>query len=229
VNAPALDHLVLAARTLADGVAWCGATLGITPGPGGTHALMGTHNRLFAIASPAFPRAYFEIIAVDPDAPPPPRRRWFDLDSPALQRALRAAPQLVDWVLRCDDLDARCARLRAIGIDRGPVLDAHRDTPQGRLEWRISVRDDGARLCDGAMPTLIEWGAVHPADAMRASGVVLEQLTVAGVPDAAWPIVAAPGVVQASAGAAVQAALATPRGRVVLRSAAAGGVSDVQR
>jgi uncharacterized membrane protein YphA (DoxX/SURF4 family) len=47
-DTPALDHLVIMASTLAQGVAWCEATLGVTPGPGGEHPLMGTHNRLAA-------------------------------------------------------------------------------------------------------------------------------------------------------------------------------------
>ena len=42
-----IDHLVIAANTLEEGVAWCERTLGITPGPGGEHPLMGTHNRFF--------------------------------------------------------------------------------------------------------------------------------------------------------------------------------------
>jgi hypothetical protein len=50
-----LDHLVVVAATLEQGVQWCERVLGITPGPGGDHALMGTHNRLFSVASPAFP------------------------------------------------------------------------------------------------------------------------------------------------------------------------------
>ncbi len=46
-----LDHLVVAARTLEDGVAWCEATLGVTPGlsgvavaegPAGLTARLGT-------------------------------------------------------------------------------------------------------------------------------------------------------------------------------------------
>ena len=60
-----VDHLVVAAATLAQGVAWCEATLGLTPGPGGKHPLMGTHNRLLKIATAAFPEAYLEIIAID--------------------------------------------------------------------------------------------------------------------------------------------------------------------
>jgi hypothetical protein len=49
---PALDHLVIMASTLAQGLAWCEATLGVTPGPGGEHPLMGTHNRLMRLATP---------------------------------------------------------------------------------------------------------------------------------------------------------------------------------
>jgi len=43
------DHLVVAARTLDEGAAWCEATLGVVPAPGGKHPLMATHNRLLAI------------------------------------------------------------------------------------------------------------------------------------------------------------------------------------
>ena len=49
MTAAAVDHLVVAAATLADGVAWCERTLGVTPGPGGRHPLFGTHNRLLKI------------------------------------------------------------------------------------------------------------------------------------------------------------------------------------
>ncbi|MCZ8253960.1 MAG: VOC family protein [Hylemonella sp.] len=170
----ALDHLVVVAATLDEGVAWCEATLGITPGPGGQHALMGTHNRLFSIATPDFPLAYFEIIAIDPAAPAPTRRRWFDMDDAALQqRVRRKGPQLVHWVARVDNAPAAVASLQAQGLDRGEVLAASRPTPQGLLQWQITVRPDGQRLFDGLLPTLIQWGTAHPAAAMPASGITL--------------------------------------------------------
>ena len=59
-----LDHLVVMADSLDAGVQWCEQTLGITPNAGGEHPLMGTHNRLINVSSPAFPRAYLEIIAL---------------------------------------------------------------------------------------------------------------------------------------------------------------------
>lgn len=170
----ALDHLVVVAATLDEGVAWCERTLGITPGPGGQHALMGTHNRLFSIASADFPLAYFEIIAIDPAAPAPGRRRWFDMDDAGLQeRVRREGPQLVHWVARVDDASAAVAALQAHNIDRGEVLAASRPTPQGLLQWQITVRPDGQRLYDGLLPTLIQWGDVHPAVAMPPPAVTL--------------------------------------------------------
>jgi len=217
----ALDHLVVAARTLGDGVDWCEATLGITPGPGGRHVLMSTHNRLFAIGSPLFPRAYFEIIAVDPDAPAPGRTRWFDLDAASMHATLARGPRLIHWVARCDAIAECCRRWARLGVDRGALVAASRETPRGLLSWRISVRDDGARLFDGALPTLIEWGDRHPTDTMAESGVVLESLALAGLPPALGATLSVSGVSFGATGPALVASLMTPRGRVDLTSAPA--------
>ncbi|MBT9553746.1 MAG: VOC family protein [Hydrogenophaga sp.] len=177
-----IDHLVVAARTLDEGVALCEATLGVVPGPGGEHALFGTHNRLLRLHSEQAPRAYLEIIAVNPLATPTrpaPLKRWFDLDDPTLRaRLAQQGPQLVHWVASVPDIDAATARLRALGIERGPVIAASRPTPSGLLRWRISVRDDGQRLFDGALPTLIQWGDTHPAETMPVSGLALRGLTL---------------------------------------------------
>lgn len=214
----ALDHLVVAARGLDEGVAWCEATLGFVPGAGGRHPLMGTHNRVFAIGSPRFPRAYFEIIAIDPQAPVPDRPRWFDLDRPELQRAIERGPALIHWVARCTRLDDELAALRAQGIDRGEALAAERPTPAGVLRWRIAVRPDGRRLAGGALPTLIEWGEAHPADTLRASGVVLQSVTLRGLPAAVCGRLPG-GIVHAEGpGAPLVATLATPRGPITLNA-----------
>ena len=60
-----VDHPVVMAASLDEGVAWCEATLGVTPGPGGEHPLMGTHNRLLRIATVDYPPACLELIAID--------------------------------------------------------------------------------------------------------------------------------------------------------------------
>lgn len=211
-----LDHLVVAAATLDEGVQWCEAVLGVTPGPGGRHPLMGTHNRLFDIGSEAFPQAFFEIIAIDPSASPPGRARWFGLDTVDL----RSEPRLLHWVARSSAVNAQSLALRATGFDIGPAIAASRDTPQGRLAWRISVRDDGRLLAGGALPTLIDWGRTpHPAASMAAPGVTLQQLTLRGLTPAVIQALDVRGVVQATdTGPALSATLDTPRGRITLTS-----------
>jgi hypothetical protein len=202
-----IDHLVVAAATLEEGVRWCEAVLGVTPGAGGRHPLMGTHNRLLRLSSPAFPRCYLEIIAVDPSAPPPGRARWFGLDT----LDLRTGPRLVHVVLRTGRLDAARAGLRRLGVDPGRPLAAHRDTPGGRLQWRILVRDDGALPGAGDLPTLIQWDGPHPADGLPDAGVALQSLALPRWPDAVRRLLAPPAAV-ATAGPVLSATLQGPRG-----------------
>ncbi len=212
VSGVALDHLVVAARTLDEGARWCEATLGITPGPGGKHALMSTHNRLFNLSSDAFLLSFFEIIAIDPDAPLPARARWFGLDGLDLSRG----PRLITFVARTSALAAALAALRERGVDNGRALAASRDTPSGPLRWQIAVRDDGAVSCGGALPTLIEWGQRHPAASMPHSGVSLRSLVVRGVPRSLLDM---PQLIFSDTpGPALEANLQTPRGPVTLSS-----------
>jgi len=216
-----LDHLVVAAATLAQGVAWCEATLGVTPDAGGRHAWMGTHNRLLAIGSEAFPQSYLEIIAVDPDAPAPARVRWFDLDDAGLQAALRRdGPRLVHWVVRTDALEPRRAALARWGVNPGTIVAAQRDTPIGPLRWRITLRDDGRCLGAGAWPSWIAWDGLHPTAALPPRGVALRALTVGGVPAAAAAALDVPGLGVNERAAPLLAVLDTPRGAVTLSAAA---------
>ncbi len=214
-----VDHLVIAAATLEQGMAWCEATLGVVPGPGGQHVLMSTHNRLLKIASDAFPGVYLEIIAIDPAAPPPGRARWFGLDDPALQVRVTQQPQLVHVVARTENLDMQRWGLVNAGQQPGLPVAAQRETPNGLLSWQILVREDGALPCGGALPTLIQWQGVHPANRMAASPVALKRLTLRGVPARAQAVLALRGVVfDSGEGPALSAELDTPRGPVTLHS-----------
>jgi hypothetical protein len=221
-----IDHLVVIASSLDQGVAWCEATLGVTPGPGGEHPLMGTHNRLLRIATVDFPRAYLEIIAINPGAPsarPVRAARWFDMDDEALRsRVAASGPQLAHFVACVPDVRTATAALAAQGIDRGKVVPASRETPRGLLQWRITVRDDGQRLFYGALPTLIEWGETHPAGGMGESGVTLHSLA-ATHPRAqdlrqAYEAIGLQGVALKDGPPNLCATLLTPRGRVQLES-----------
>ena len=221
-----IDHLVIAARSLEEGVQWCQATFGVAPGPGGAHPLMGTHNRLMKIASADFPRAYLEIIAIEPGrkpARPAAFHRWFDLDDPVLQSALaRRGPRLVHFVAEVSDARTALQALARQRIDRGRLLEASRDTPAGRLDWRITVRDDGQRLFYGALPTLIEWGATHPAESMADAGVQLRSLALshprAGDLATALHTIGLAGVPVDTGAPNLRALFDTPRGTVTLDS-----------
>jgi hypothetical protein len=214
-----VDHLVIAADTLEQGVVWCESTLGVQPAGGGKHALMGTHNRLLAISSERFPDCYLEIIAIDPAAEVPARARWFGLDDPALRAALRERPRLVHAVARTQMIEMLRWGLINCGLNPGEPLAAQRDTPHGLLKWRITVRDDGRTECAGALPTLIEWQGAHPSGRLPRAPVALHDLVLRGVPAQALDVLKLPAVqaAAADAGAApLSAAFDTPRGRVVI-------------
>ena len=99
-----IDHLAVVAGRLEDGVSAVEDLLGVAMAGGGKHPLMGTHNRLLSLGD-----LYLEVIAVDPDAPPPGRPRWFDMDR------FTGPPLLANWVAGCDDLAAEVA-LGPVGI-----------------------------------------------------------------------------------------------------------------
>ena len=228
-----IDHLVIVAQNLEQGVQWCEQTFGITPGPGGEHTLYGTHNRLFKVASPTFPMAYVEIIAINPNAIRPKRAsptRWFDMDTPTLQKAVAKEPRLVHFVVNTPDIRAARMAIRMQGIDRGPAIHASRRTNRGTLNWQISVRADGQRLFDGCMPTLIQWGKLeaidplklHPRNTLTRSGVTLQSIEVnhpsAAKLQGAYDAIALSPVTVTEGSPNLKATFQTPKGVVVLES-----------
>lgn len=159
------DHLVVAAATLEQGCDWIEERLGVRPIPGGQHVAMGTHNALLALG----PRAYLEVIAIDPSLPAPPRPRWFDLDEPRFMATLAERPQLAHWVARTNDIDA-AARIV-------PELGSVTPMARGAWSWRITIPRDGRRPGRGLVPTVIQWSdARHPVDALPDSGLRLALL-----------------------------------------------------
>jgi catechol 2,3-dioxygenase-like lactoylglutathione lyase family enzyme len=213
-----IDHLVFAARSLDEGVAWCREHLGVQPAGGGEHVLMGTHNRVFRVDSAGFERAYFEIIAINPAAAAPGRPRWFDLDDEGMRAALAKSPKLVHFVASTNQIESAVAALAAQDIDRGAVIAVER----GSLRWKMTVRPDGQRLFDGALPTLIQWEGAHPCDSLPASGATLRSLTVTHPQsDAlrkAYEAIGLGHVVVRDGAACVQAVIATPFGPVTVDS-----------
>ncbi len=209
-----VDHLVVAADTLEAGVRWCLDVLGVEPGPGGRHPLMGTHNRLLNIAGPAHPGAYLEIIAIDLEAAPPGRARWFGLDA----RPAGAPPALVHLVARVEGVALLAQACRSLGLDPGQPVSTHRDSPAGRLAWTLTLRDDGLPQAGGALPSLIEWhGPLHPVTMLPPSGVVLEHIATGALPNGVRALLDSPAV-GVGGPHALSVTLRTPKGPVELHT-----------
>ena len=161
------DHLVVACADLDQGTAWVRSALGVDVAAGGRHAAMGTHNRLLRLG----PRAYLEIIAIDPDAPPPGRPRWFSLDHPSTRERVAHAPFVATWVVRSVDI--------AAAVSRVPVLGDVLSLSRGAYRWQIAVPADGGLPFDGVLPAVIQWdGDAHPADALPDVGCALLGVSV---------------------------------------------------
>ena len=208
----ATDHLVVGSATLAEGIDHLKRLTGAVAVAGGQHATMGTHNALMKLG----PTVYLEVLAIDPEAPPPGRPRFFDLDRPAMRDALANGPRLIGWAARTDDLDD--ALMRAT-IAPGVALRLTR----GDLAWRLTVPEDGSRPEGGVLPALIEWApGVHPVERMAESGVTLVELAAshpspAAIREAlgAWKLGDAMAVSYAAT-PRLAAMLRTPRGLVSL-------------
>jgi hypothetical protein len=154
-----LDHLVVTAASLHDGVDYVRRELGLAPQAGGEHVRMGTHNCLLKLGE----KLYLEVIAANPGAPRPDRPRWFQLDEADSVRS----PRLAAWVARCDDIQTAAA---ASAVPLGKIEPMSR----GNFEWLITVPDDGRLPLQGLAPALIQWRSEsHPADTLKDLGCSL--------------------------------------------------------
>ena len=156
--------------------------------------------------------------------------RWFDMDDKALQKAVAEQPRLIHFVASTDDVKAARHVLRTQGIERGQVVHASRKSSKGTLNWQITVREDGERLFDGCLPTLIQWGKpdateplrLHPRNSLPRSGVTLQSLSVSHPSgtklQAAYESIGLADISIETGPANLVATLQTPKGLVQLQS-----------
>lgn len=167
MNAPAaeLDHLVIVAATLDEGVAYCERMLGARMLKGGEHARIGTHNFLLGLGS----GMYLEVIAINPAASAPEFPRWFGMDNEEERQRARSGPYLAGFVVRTNDIERAALSL--------PALGAVHDMQRGSLLWKITIPPDGALVEHGTVPAAIQWPpGMHPVQSMPDSGCRLEKL-----------------------------------------------------
>ena len=152
-----LDHLVIPAPTLEEGVAHVRETLGVDPPVGGKHPTMGTHNRVLRLGGDV----YLEIIAVDPDAPPREGPRWFGLhDQDRTMRLWNEGRRLAYWV-------ASTGPMEAVLKGRETLFGTPSEHYRGGSRWRFGLKPDGLPAMNGALPYLIE----RPEGTVRTSAM----------------------------------------------------------
>jgi Glyoxalase-like domain len=156
-----LDHITVVAPTLEAGAAYVEAALGVAPGAGRKHPGMATHNLLLALGSDV----YLEVIAVDPQALPIDRPRWFGLDAVVPGSAARLAA----WVASTDDIE------NAAVPEFGEVETMRRE----HHTWKMTVRADGHPPLGGGAPLLIQRSSnVNPAASLPPAGLLFLRLCV---------------------------------------------------
>lgn len=163
-----LDHLVVAARYLQQGVDYIEEKLGVIMPFGGEHPKMGTHNHLMQLGGGVF----LEIIAINPDAPAPQRPRWFGLDDPLVQKSLDKSPRLLTWVANCNDI-SEVIKNAACSFGQPELIS------RGELNWHFALPADGRVLGGGFLPYLIQWHVdEHPSKKMADFDVRLQSLEI---------------------------------------------------
>ncbi|MDH3376765.1 MAG: VOC family protein [Gammaproteobacteria bacterium] len=161
-----LDHIVIGAATLDEGVAYVRSKLGVMIPPGGNHTKMATHNCVMSLGHDV----YLEVIAVDPNANAPLRPRWFGLDDPYVKARLQRQPALLTWLVNCANIESVVAQN---SFPFGAVTSMCR----GDLEWSITLPADGGLPAAGMLPTLLQWRTDdHPARRMADTGCTLQRL-----------------------------------------------------
>lgn len=147
-----LDHIVYATPDLNRGVEEIEKLLGVRATTGGQHLGLGTRNALLALG----PTTYLEIIAPDPEQPPPNQPRPFGLDNLKKSR-------LVAWFVNGRDLERLRNEAARKGVVLGEVRFGSRRRPDGvQLSWQFT--NPWAPVSDGIVPFFIDWGeSPHPA------------------------------------------------------------------
>jgi len=146
-----MDHLMVAIRSLPDGIAEFERLTGIKAVVGGKHPGRGTENALVSLGD----GSYLEIIAPQADAP------QLFADYEPMRKLDRLT--IFTWAVGVSDATAAAAALTSAGLSVTPPQPGARVTPAGeRLEWTTFALTDRSI---GVAPFFIQWGAgtKHPS------------------------------------------------------------------
>jgi hypothetical protein len=207
-----VDHLLLGAADLDQGIAWAEKRLGVKAAIGGVHPGVGTRNALLSLGG----RQYLEIIAPDPAQ----INYSFSVDVRKL-----AKPRLITWAAapaggRIDEVAALAKRAGCEVI--GP-RDGSRARPDGKLlKWKtMAVSNQLGAAGIELIPFFIEWTAesIHPSldspKGCRLLSLELDHPNAAGVREMLGKLKLDVPVKQ-SKEARLKALIDTPKGKLTL-------------
>jgi hypothetical protein len=207
-----VDHILLGAPTLEEGIGWLEHRTSVRASPGGVHPGLGTWNALASLGS----GCYLEIIAADPG-----QTDVATFYVPRLREL--SAPKVVRWAARSKAVESRFAAFRSGGLVCDEIKKGSRVRADGgRLGWSLAFpRHERHDNFDGALPFLIEWDADSP----HPSSTAVPGLRLAGFSvlhplrlelEACLHSLDLNVAVAMSATSTLRLEVETPRGRVVL-------------
>lgn len=163
-----IDHLVIGAANLSQGISYIKESLGVDIPYGGVHEKMGTHNHLMQLGNNIF----LEVIAIHPDIEAPESPRWYGLDDPYVRQQIEVQPSLLTWVVNTTNIDA-------LVLHAGFSFGKPKLISRGDLKWYFGLPDDGRLLAGGLLPYVIDWQtSSHPSDRMADLGCRLKGLEI---------------------------------------------------
>ncbi len=163
-----IDHIVIGASCIPEGVNYVKNMFGVDIPYGGEHIKMGTHNHLMKLGDETF----LEVIAINEKIAPPSRPRWYGLDDPYTRRCIERQPSLLTWVVNTRDM---------IGLMQQATFSLGKSEliSRGNLSWYFGLPEDGRLLAGGLLPYAIEWHTdMHPSESMADLGCNLQSLEI---------------------------------------------------
>lgn len=158
-----VDHLVYATPDLDRGIAEIEKLVGVRATFGGKHPGRGTKNAFIALG----PNSFLEIVAPDPDQPPPNEPRPFF-------KGLTES-RLVRWFINSRNVGRDRDEAISKGVPYGEVKSGSRQRPDGvQVSWRFT--DPAKPVADGVVPFIIDWADTPHPSQTAANGATLISL-----------------------------------------------------
>ena len=170
-----IDHLVIGAASLKQGIDYVAELLGVNIPFGGVHLKMGTHNHLMQLGNNTF----LEVIAINNEIEPPNSPRWYGLDDPFIRQQISVKPTLLTWVVNTKNIK-ELIEMTSFSLGNVELIN------RGELSWYFGLPEDGRLLAGGMLPYAIEWHSdIHPSQNMVNLGCKLQSLEIHH-PNAQW-------------------------------------------